>query len=164
MVLSFYLPDHLLLCGTVIVVKWLFYGVLRDQLQCLLVERPLYHRRGPSVDKCIMQVAMVRMVSLIDTTMDTWDIWTHTQNRYPSASWKLVSISCGVTVTLGPGPNMRTLGVCMCVSLHTSTLHVCLLVFFLEHHLCISCYIVLRSTFNTSGLLCSTTTHGNDRE
>lgn len=153
---SLYLPDHLLLCGTVIVVQWLFYGVLRFWLQCLLVERPLYHRRGPSVDTCIMQVAMMRMVLLIETTMDTWDIWTHTQKRYPFASWNRLALA---VVTLCPEPNMNTLGVCVC--LHTSA---CVLGCFLEHCLCVSCYIVLRSTFFTSGLLYSTSTHGNDSE
>lgn len=81
---------------------------------------------------------------------------THPE-KIPFSFMKQVSINCGVTVTLGPQPNMRR---CVCVSLHTSA---CVLAWFLEHHLCVSCYIVLRSTFYTSGLLCSTTTHGNDR-
>lgn len=126
--------------------------MLRVWLQCLLVERPLYHRRGPSVDKCIMQVATMRIVSLIDTTMDTWVIWTHTQNRYPSASWNRLALA---VVSLWHWAHSQTWGG-VCVSLHTSA---CVLAWFLEHHLCVSCYIVLRSTFYTSGLLCSTTTH-----
>lgn len=115
--LSFYLPDHLLLCGVVIVVKWLFYGVLRVWLQCLLVVWPFLPQEGSVCGQMTCYAASDEDGIVIDTTMDIWDIWTHIQNRYPSASRKQVSLSCGVTVTLGPQPNMRTLCACVCACL-----------------------------------------------